>query len=300
MLSTAIPSPPLDWNAIHLGPLTIHVYALWLLAGIAAAAFITDRRLTRRGAPEGAVLDVVMWAVPLGIVGARIYHVLTHTSDYFYPGADPLDVVRIWDGGNALYGSLLGGAVGAWIGCRRAGIGFWAFADALAPGMLVAQAIGRMGNYWNHELFGGPTTLPWGLQIDPAAGMFPAGTPEGTLFHPLFLYEMLWNLVGAALLVALDRRFTLRHGRLFGLYLVWYGLGRAWLELLRIDPTSDQYLGLPANVVVSGVVVLLGLGLFLVQRRRAEEPETEPGTEEPATEEPVAEKPTTADEPTAG
>lgn len=263
----SIPSPPLEWNAIPLGPLDIHIYALWLLAGIAVAAWITQRRLTRRGAPADVVLDVVLWAVPLGIVGARVYHVLTHTQDYFYAGADPMAVVRIWDGGNAIFGSLIGGAVGVWIACRRAGIRFWSFADAMAPAMLIAQAIGRCGNWWNHELFGGPTTLPWGLEIDPNAAMYPVGVAEGTLFHPLFLYEGLWNLVGAGLLLALDRRFHLRWGRLFGLYLMWYGLGRVWLELLRIDPTSDSLAGLPANSVMSIVVVLLGLAVVLVRGR---------------------------------
>lgn len=274
MLPTGIPSPPLDWNAFHLGPLTIHVYALCLLAGMVAAAVITHRRLVPRGASPEAVLDITLWAIPLGIVGARIYHVLTHTGDYFGPGHDLLDVVRIWDGGNALYGSLLGGALGAWIGCRRAGLRLWSFADALAPGMLVAQAVGRLGNYVNHELFGSPTTLPWGLEIDPASSMWPDGVAAGTLFHPLFLYEMLWNLVGAGLLLLLDRRFHLRWGRLFGLYLVWYGLGRSWLETIRIDPTTDSYLGLPANVVTSGIMILLGLTLFVVQGQRHPEPET--------------------------
>ncbi|MBE1877238.1 prolipoprotein diacylglyceryl transferase [Myceligenerans pegani] len=286
----AIPSPPLEWNAIPLGPLTIHVYALWLLAGIAAAAYLTQRRLTRRGAPSDVVLDIVLWAVPLGIVGARIYHVLTHTQDYFYAGADPWDVVRIWDGGNAIFGSLIGGAVGAWIACRRAGIRFWSFADALAPAMLVAQAIGRGGNWWNHELFGNPTTLPWGLEIDPAAAMFPAGAAAGTLFHPLFLYEALWNLVGAGLLLALDRRYHLRWGRLFALYMVWYGVGRAWLELLRIDPTSDTYLGLPANSAVSIVVALLGIVLFVLRGRQHPEREESvfvPGREPSGNDEPA-------------
>ncbi|GAA1866255.1 hypothetical protein GCM10009751_25520 [Myceligenerans crystallogenes] len=272
----SIPSPPLEWNAIPLGPLNLHIYALWLLAGIGVAAWLTQRRLTRRGAPPEVVLDIVLWAVPLGIVGARIYHVLTHTSDYF-GNDDVWDVVRIWDGGNAIFGGLIGGALGVWIACRIAGLRFWSFADALAPAMLIAQAIGRGGNWWNHELFGGPTTLPWGLEIDPNAAMYkamyPDGLAEGTLFHPLFLYEALWNLAGAALLLALDKRFHLRWGRLFGLYLVWYGAGRVWLELLRIDPTSDTVAGLPANSAASIVVVLLGIALFVLRGRRHPEPE---------------------------
>ena len=154
MTETGIPSPPPEWAQFQLGPLTIHAYALFIITGIIAATIITQRRLSRRGAENGVVLDIVIWAVPLGIIGARLYHVFTHGEDYFYPGANLGDVVAIWDGGNALYGSLLGGAVGAYIGCRRTGIRLWSFADALAPGMLVAQAIGRLGNYFNHELFG--------------------------------------------------------------------------------------------------------------------------------------------------
>lgn len=163
--------------------------------------------------PEGpveawTVIDIALWAVPLGIVAARFYHVFTHVSDYFHPGANLWNVFAIWDGGNAIYGSLIGGAIGAYIGCRRAGLRFWAFADALAPALLVAQAIGRLGNYFNQELFRSTTTLPWGLEILPTAPMFPAGT----LFHPLFLYEMMWNLIGASVIVLLKRRLTLGWG----------------------------------------------------------------------------------------
>jgi prolipoprotein diacylglyceryl transferase len=274
MVGSSIPSPPSAWAQFALGPLTIHTYALCILAGIAAAVFITQRRLSARGAQSGVVLDIILWAVPLGIVGARIYHVLTHVGDYFYPGADLWNAFAIWDGGNALYGSLLGGAVGAYIGCRRTGIRLWSFADALAPAMLVAQSLGRVGNYFNHELFGLPTTLPWGLEILPTDVMFPDGLPAGTLFHPLFLYEIIWNLTGVAIILVLERRFRLRWGRTFALYLIWYGLGRSWLEAIRIDPTSDSLFGIPANVWASFVTVAIGVVLFVVQSRRHPEPET--------------------------
>lgn len=298
VLPASIPSPDPVWSQIHLGPLTIHTYALCLLAGIAAAAYITDRRLRARGAAPGLALDIAMWAVPIGIVGARIYHVLTHLGDFTGPGVDPWAWIRIWEGGNALFGSLLGGAVGVWIGCRLTGLRFWSFADALAPGLLAAQAIGRLGNYVNQELFGLPTTLPWGLEIRSDAPMFPVGTPEGTLFHPLFLYEMIWNLIGIALLLAIERRVVrrnealladggtpgagLRWGRMFGLYLIWYGLGRSWLETIRIDPTSDAPLGVPANVWTSGIAILLGVAIIVLQGRRHPEPEPsvyQPGRE---------------------
>lgn len=298
MLPASIPSPDPVWSQFSLGPLTIHTYALCLLAGIAAAAYITDRRLRARGAAPGLALDIAMWAVPIGIVGARIYHVLTHLGDFTGPEADPWAWVRIWEGGNALFGSLLGGAVGVWIGCRLTGLRFWSFADALAPGLLAAQAIGRLGNYVNQELFGLPTTLPWGLEIRPDAPMFPDWADPGTLFHPLFLYEMIWNLIGIALLLAIERRVVrrnaallaeggspgagLRWGRMFGLYLIWYGLGRSWLEAIRIDPTSDAPLGVPANIWTSGVAVLLGIAIIVVQGRRHREPEPsvyQPGRE---------------------
>jgi prolipoprotein diacylglyceryl transferase len=294
VLPASIPSPDPVWSQIPLGPLTIHTYALCLLAGIAAAAYITDRRLRARGAAPGLALDIAMWAVPIGIVGARIYHVLTHLSDFTGPEVDPWAWIRIWEGGNALFGSLLGGAVGVWIGCRLTGLRFGSFADALAPGLLVAQAIGRLGNYVNQELFGLPTTLPWGLEIRSDAPMFPDDLPEGTLFHPLFLYEMIWNLIGVAILLFIERRVNrrntaltdpgpgLRWGRMFGLYLIWYGLGRSWLEAIRIDPTSDAPLGIPANIWTSGLAILLGIVIVVVQGRRHSGPEPsvyQPGRE---------------------
>ena len=274
MTLLSIPSPPPAWAQFQVGPVTIQTYALCIIAGIVAATIFTQRRLSRRGGEAGVVIDIILWAVPFGIVGARLYHVVTHSGDYFYPGANFWNIFAIWNGGNALYGSLIGGAVGAWIGCRRTGIRLWSFADALAPAMLVAQAIGRLGNYFNHELFGLPTTLPWGLEILPTDTMFPQGLPAGTLFHPLFLYEIVWNLVGVGIILLAERRFDLRWGRAFGVYLIWYGLGRSWLEAIRIDPTSDTLLGIPANVWASFVAIALGVALIVVQSRRHPEPET--------------------------
>ncbi len=284
----SIPSPDPAWSQLSLGPLTVHVYALCLLAGIVLATYLTHRRLVARGADREVTLDVVIWAVPLGIVVARVYHVLTHLGDYT-DGTGPWgywEWVRVWDGGIAIYGALIGGALGVWIGCRRAGLRFWSFADALAPAMLAAQAVGRMGNYVNQELYGAPTTLPWGLEIDGAV----AGYPDETLFHPIFLYEMLWNLLGVAVLLLVERAarrhaearadavgepgYGLRWGRLFALYLVWYGLGRSWLEALRIDPTSNELFGIPANIWTSFVAIALGVALFVVRRRLHPEPET--------------------------
>jgi len=290
MLPGSIPSPDPAWSQIALGPLTVHTYALCLLAAIAAATVFTQRRLRSRGGQGDVTLDVVIWAVPCGIVVARIYHVLTHLGDYTGPDSDPWEWLRIWEGGIAIFGSILGGALGVYIGCRLTGLRFWSFADAVAPALLLGQAIGRLGNYVNQELFGSPTTLPWGLEVSPDAPMFPDGMAAGTLFHPLFLYEMLWNLLGIAVLLGLERASArrtaarigtglrvgagLRWGRLFALYLVWYGLGRSWLEALRIDPTSNAPLGVPVNLWTAVGAVLLGVAIFVVQGRRHPEPET--------------------------
>ncbi len=272
-LPARIPSPDPSWAQFQIGPVTIHTYALCLLAGMIAAIVITGRRLSRRGAETGIAVDIALWTIPLGIIGARIYHVLTHLGDYFYPGANLWEVFAIWNGGIALYGSLIGGAIGAYIGCRRAGIRLWSFADALAPAMLVAQSLGRLGNYFNRELFGLPTTLPWGLEIPPTSTTFPDEFPAGTLFHPLFLYEIVWNLIGVGVLLILERKLALRWGRAFAVYLIWYGLGRSWLEAIRIDPTSDAPLGIPANIWTSLIAIAVGVTIFVVQSRRHPEPE---------------------------
>lgn len=264
-LITSIPSPSIQF--FEVGPLRIHIYALCILLGIALATWITDTRLSRRGAERGVVLDIILWAVPLGIIGARFYHVFTHPADYFYDGADLMRVFYIWEGGNAIFGSLLGGAVGAWIGCKQTGIRFWSFADALAPAMLIAQATGRLGNYFNHELFGQPTTLPWGLEIESTNAAFPAGLPEGTLFHPMFLYEILWNLLGAFVIIVLERKLYLRWGKSFGVYLIWYGLGRSVFETYRLDP-SETFMSIRTNVWGAFAAIAIGIAIILIQNRR--------------------------------
>jgi prolipoprotein diacylglyceryl transferase len=261
----SIPSP--EWSFFDLGPFRIHAYAICILIGIFLATAVTSRRLTKRGGEPGVVLDIILWAVPLGIVGARIFHVLTHPDDYFGAGKNLWEVFAVWNGGIAIFGALLGGAVGAYIGCRRAGIRFWSFADALAPAMLLAQAMGRLGNWFNHELFGLPTTLPWGLEIESSNAAFPVGLPAGTLFHPTFLYEIVWNIVGIVVLLMLERKFRLRWGSAFGVYLIWYGVGRSVFESIRVDP-SEIFLGLRTNVWAALLAVAVGLIIILVQSRR--------------------------------
>lgn len=263
----SIPSPSPDIASFSIGPFTVHMYALCIIAGIVAATILTSRRLTKRGAEPGIVLDIILWAIPLGIIGARIFHVLTHPGDYFYPGADLLRTLYIWEGGIAIFGSLLGGAVGAYIGCRMTGIRFWTFADALAPGLLLAQAFGRLGNYFNHELYGLPTDLPWGLEIEASNPAFPIGLPAGTLFHPTFLYEIIWNLLGVAVILWIGHRFNPQWGRLFGVYLIWYGAGRTVWETIRIDP-SEYLFGIRANVWAAILAIVVGVAIIVVQSRR--------------------------------
>jgi len=219
------------------------------------------------------ILDIALWAVPFGIVGGRIFHVLTHWDFYFHPGADISKVFAIWEGGLAIFGALILGSVGAFIGARTAGIKFLAFADAIAPGVLVAQAIGRIGNYFNSELFGQPTTLPWGLEISTANDAYPQGLPAGVLFHPTFFYELIWNLIGFAVLIWLDRKFKLRWGQMFAAYLITYSIGRAFIESIRIDP-SEYFFGLRTNVWSAIFGIAIGIALFVWSRRRNRGPET--------------------------
>ncbi|UNK72489.1 prolipoprotein diacylglyceryl transferase [Microbacterium sp. H1-D42] len=267
----SIPSPPV--SSFPLGPLTIHFYALCIIAGIIAAVLLTNYRLTKRGAEKWVVIDIAIIAVPLGIIGARIFHVLTHPDFYFGPGKntwnpfEPGSVWAIWEGGIAIFGALIGGAVGAWLGCKWTGIRFWTFADALAPGLLLAQAMGRFGNWFNHELFGLPTDLPWGLEIESTNPAFPPGLAEGTLFHPTFLYEVLWNGLGVIVLLWAGSKLRLQWGKLFALYLIWYSAGRIVWESIRIDP-SEIILGLRSNVWAAIIGVIVGLVIFVVQTRR--------------------------------
>jgi len=284
MIPASIPSPgwsgfdiPLPWGALR-----IHAYALCILAGIIAGLWLTSVRWARRGAPEGSVWDIAIWAIPLGIIGGRLYHVFSSPDAYFGPGFDGTGdlslIPQIQRGGLGIWGAVVLGALGAWIGCRRAGVKLSAFLDAAAPGLLLAQAIGRWGNYFNQELFGGPTTLPWGLQIDPNNPNFPAGMPADTLFHPTFLYESLWNLAGVLILLALDRKFSFRRGRLFCLYAMYYTLGRVWIEAMRIDDAEQISLfGITArlNVWTSILVFAGALVVFiLLGRRKPAEPDT--------------------------
>jgi prolipoprotein diacylglyceryl transferase len=269
----AIPSP--TQGVWELGPLPIRAYALCIVAGIVAAVWLTEKRWVARGGAPGEVLDIAVWAVPFGIVGGRLYHVISSPRAYFGEGGDPLRALAIWEGGLGIWGAIALGGVGAWIACRRRGIPLPAFADAVAPGLLVAQAIGRLGNWFNNELYGGPTDLPWALRIYEWSGGRAVVGADGEpvvagLFHPTFLYELLWNLAAAAFVIWADRQFRLGHGRVFALYVASYCAGRLWIELLRTDP-AETFFGVRLNVFTSVVVGLLAVAYFVWQRGRPRE-----------------------------
>jgi prolipoprotein diacylglyceryl transferase len=270
----AFPSP--DRGIWHLGPVPIRAYALCIIAGIVVAVLWGERRFVARGGAPGTVTDVAVWAVPFGLVGGRLYHVATDWQTYFGPGGNPVDAFKIWQGGLGIWGAVALGAVGAWIGCRRRGVPLPFFADAVAPGIVTAQAIGRLGNWFNQELYGAPTTLPWGLEIyrrvDPATGA--PDTLGGVavdhtpleVVHPTFLYELLWNLAVAALVVWADRRFRLGHGRAFAVYVAGYTAGRFWIEQMRTDYATRVFGDLRINVVVAAVVFLAAVAYIVLVR----------------------------------
>jgi phosphatidylglycerol---prolipoprotein diacylglyceryl transferase len=274
-----IPSPA--QGVWYLGPIPLRAYALCILVGIAVAIVITQRRWKARGGDPVIVIDIATWAVPFGVVGGRIYHVITSPEAYFGKGGDPVKALYIWQGGLGIWGAVVLGGVGAWIGCRRNGIKLPPFADAVAPGVVVAQAIGRLGNWFNNELYGRATDLPWGLQIHEwnsatgEAARDNAGNPEVLgYYHPAFLYESLWDIFTAIVLIFADRRWKLGHGRVFALYIAVYSIGRGWIETLRIDE-ANHILGLRLNVWTAILVFVGGLTYFIVSARRRPGRETE-------------------------
>lgn len=260
MINAAIPSP--SSGVLWLGPVPLRAYGTLIVIGIVVATWITWTRYKKRGGSGDVIMDAVLWAVPFGIVGARFYHVITHPQDYFVAGSDPMEVLRVWHGGMAIFGAVGFGALGAIISIRKSGQRVGPVADSIAPALLVAQAIGRLGNYFNQELFGGPTTLPWGLKIDDSI-LASFGIAPGTLVHPIFLYEMIWNLSMAGLLLLIDRSFKVKSGQLFSLYMVAYGTGRVIMETMRLD-TPGRIMGLRVNMFGALVIVVAGLISFYI------------------------------------
>ncbi len=256
-LLASIPSP--DSGAIHIGPLQLRAYGLMIALGVLAAVWLTGRRIEQRGIGKAEdATAIALWAVPAGIIGARIYHVITD-PELFY--GQWYKVFYIWEGGLGIWGGIaLGVAVGLWVAHRR-GLPLLPMLDVVAPALALAQAIGRWGNYWNQELFGGPTSLPWGLEISPQNR--PAGYEQYSTFHPTFLYESLWNLALCGFLLWIDKRHRLRPGRLFVLYVAGYTLARFFVERLRID-TANKILGLRVNEWVSAIIFVIAAGFLVI------------------------------------
>jgi prolipoprotein diacylglyceryl transferase len=262
-----IPSP--SSGVIDLGPLKVHMYGLMLLLGVAACTALTGVRWRRLGGDWDLVFRVAVWGVALGVVGARAYHDLTSWNEVPRTWWGPF---AVWQGGLGVWGGVLLGVLGGAFVLRRARQSVRLMLDAAAPGLLLAQGIGRWGNWWNQELFGKPTRLPWALEIDPAHRP-PAYAAHAT-FHPTFLYEFVWDVVGAGLVLWVGSRFRIRAPALFALYVSYYTFGRFFEELLRIDP-AHKFLGLRLNAWVSLVLFVLSTAFFVWWQfiRRAPLPE---------------------------
>ena len=255
-----IPSP--HTGVFHLGPLELHMYGLTLLVAILACLWLTGTRWRRLGGDWDLVTRVAVWGVAFGVVGARAYHDVSSWNEV--PSPKWQGVFEVWKGGLGIWGGVLFGALAGAVVVRRAGYDVSKFLDVAAPGLLLAQGIGRIGNWWNQELYGKPTKLPWGLEIDSAHITNPQYLGYKT-FHPTFLYELIWDLVGAGVLLLIARRFTIKAPGLFALYVVWYCFGRFFEELLRIDP-AHHIAGLRLNAWVSAIV-FVGGALYFVHRQ---------------------------------
>ena len=273
---TEIPSP--TEGVLWLGPVPLRAYALCILTGVVIATMITGRRLEGRGYSRDEAVDVALWIVPFGIVGGRLYHVITTPQPYFGEGGHPLDAFKVWEGGLGIWGAVVLGAVGAWFGARKAGVPFPVLADCVAPALPLAQAIGRFGNYFNNELYGRATNVPWALEIHQwdmnkgRAVVDSTGAPVvlGT-FHPTFLYEAIWCMLIALVIWRLSDSGRLRQGQAFALYVMLYPPGRIVVELMRSD-FANRILGVRVNVWVCGIVFLLGLAIFIARRRASADP----------------------------
>ncbi|MFE9646504.1 prolipoprotein diacylglyceryl transferase [Streptomyces sp. NPDC006365] len=261
-----IPSP--SRGVVEVGPIPLRGYAFCIIIGVFLAVWLGNKRWIARGGRSGTVADIAVWAVPFGLVGGRLYHVVTDYQLYFSEGEDWVDAFKIWEGGLGIWGAIAMGGLGAWIGCRRRGIPLPAWADAVAPGIALAQAVGRWGNWFNQELYGRATDLPWAVKITSSDD----GRIPGT-YHPTFLYESLWCIGVALLVIWADRRFKLGHGRAFALYVAAYCAGRFWIEYMRVDE-AHEFLGLRLNNWTAIVVFLLAVLYMVLSAKRR------PGREE--------------------
>lgn len=273
----SFPSPP--QGVWYIGPVAVRAYAVFIIIGIVIAIIWGDRRWVARGGEKGTVFDIAIWAVPFGLIGGRLYHLATDWQTYFGEhGAGFVAALKMWDGGLGIWGAVALGALGAWIGCRVRGIPLPALGDAIAPGILLAQGIGRIGNYFNEELYGRPTSMPWGLEItervrDGHVDMLD-GVSNGHVIdvvQPTFLYELIWNVLVVLLLVWVDRKYLIGHGRLFALYVAGYCFGRFWIELLRSDHATHLF-GVRINSITSAVVFVLAVAYLMWARRGRDRP----------------------------
>ena len=260
-LLASIPSP--SSGTLELGPLTIHMYGLMLLAGIAACIWITGRRWVARGGDWDLIFRLSVWGVAGGIVGARLYHLATSWNEVPDAWWGPF---AIWRGGLGVWGGIALGVLVGGIVAKRAGANVWLLMDCVAPGLLIAQGIGRLGNWWNQELFGKPTDLPWGLEIDPAHR--PVQYFSDSTFHPTFLYELVWDFGAVGVLLLVERRWRIRPPGLFALYVSLYCFGRFWIEALRVDPTHHIG-GLRLNDWVAGILFVVSTAFFVWWQWRA-------------------------------
>lgn len=268
-----IPSPP--QGVWHLGSIPIRAYALCILTGVVVAYFWTRKRYADRGGDPELAVDALLVAIPAGIIGARLYHVITDHDKYFGPGRDPIDAFKITNGGLGIWGGIVLGSLAVWLLFRAKKVPLSPFADAAAPTIALAQAIGRLGNWFNQELYGGPSTAPWALEIYERVD----GRSTGQVLEvvqPTFLYELLWNLLVVALLLFVDKRWRMDRGRLFMLYVAAYTFGRFFIENMRTDPATTVFGDIRINVVVSALVFLGAIGLFIVTTLRARQSNSRP------------------------
>jgi len=261
LLLGSIPSP--SKGILHLGPIPLHAYGLCLAIGVLVAVWLAEKRWGRMGHDPKDITEIAVWVVIAGVVGARLYHLAT---DYELYTHDWLKAFKIWDGGLGIWGAVGGGMLAVIVLTRHRHLDTLGIMDAMAPGLVLAQAIGRWGNWFNQELFGKPTTLPWGLEISPAKR--PAGYTQYSTFQPTFLYESLWCLAIFGILLWVERRYRLRKSQLFALYVALYTFGRFWFENMRIDP-AHHIAGLRLNAWVSIAICLVGITWFVVAGRRA-------------------------------
>lgn len=263
-LFASIPSP--ESGVWQLGPFPVRAYAMCILAGIVLAYWLTTKRYAARGGNPSLIADMALWGIPFGIIGARLYHVMTDWHLYFGPGGSGIGgALQVWSGGIGIWGAAAGGMLGVWIACRRNGVLLPPVLDAIAPGFAFAQAIGRFGNWFNQELFGRPTEVPWALEIAPQNR--PAGYVEFATFHPTFLYESLWCLAMGFVVIWADRRFNMGHGRVAALYIGLYCVGRLVFELVRID-SATLIMGIRVNVFTSVLIGLAAFAYVIVSARR--------------------------------